>query len=95
MNWGSIPCLAAEEFFKMRYFVYLLECKDGSLYTGVTTDVARRLVEHTEGKGGRYTRAKGVKKIVYTEEQPSRSAAQKREAEIKSWSREKKLALIA
>lgn len=77
------------------YLVYILECADGSLYTGVTTDVVRRFTEHREGKGGHYTRAKGVRSVVYTEEQPNRSAAQKREAEIKSWSREKKIALIA
>ncbi|MFA6502814.1 MAG: GIY-YIG nuclease family protein [Candidatus Paceibacterota bacterium] len=76
------------------YFVYLLECADGSLYTGITTDVARRLREHKEGIGSHFTRAKGARRIVYTEEQPSRSAAQKREAEIKKLPRAKKLALL-
>jgi len=75
------------------YFVYILECADGSLYTGITTDVTRRFAEHQAGAGGHFTRAKGAKRIVYTEERPSRSAAQKREAEIKTWSRIKKLAL--
>ncbi|MFZ3043811.1 MAG: GIY-YIG nuclease family protein [Minisyncoccia bacterium] len=79
----------------MPYFVYLLECGDGSLYTGVTTDVARRFAEHKKGIGGRFTRAKGARRIVYIEEYPDRSSAQKREAEIKSWSREKKLELCA
>ena len=78
----------------MPYFVYLLECADGSLYTGVTTDVERRFVEHKNGTGGRFTRAKGAKRIVYSERQPNRSSAQKREAEIKSWPREKKLTLV-
>ena len=78
----------------MPYFVYLLECADGSLYTGVTTDVKRRLAEHKNGTGGRFTRAKGAKRIVYTERHPDRSSAQKREAEIKSWPREKKLTLV-
>lgn len=78
----------------MMYFVYLLECGDGSLYTGVTTDVKRRLAEHKSGMGSHFTRAKGAKRIVYTEEHPNRSSAQKREAEIKKWPREKKLALI-
>lgn len=77
------------------YFVYLLECKDGSLYTGVTTDVERRFAEHTSGIGSHFTRAKGAKKIVYTEQHPDRSSAQKREAEIKSWPRAKKLALVS
>ena len=79
----------------MLYFVYLLECDDGSLYTGVTTDVERRFEEHKKGIGGHFTRAKGAKRIVYTEEYPDRSSAQKREAEIKRWPREKKLTLIA
>lgn len=76
------------------YYVYLLECGDGSIYTGVTTDVARRFAEHKAGKGGHFTRSRKVRKVLYTEEQPDRSAAQKREAEIKSWPREKKLALV-
>lgn len=76
------------------YFVYLLECADGSLYTGVTTDVARRFTEHQQGVGSRYTRAHGAKRIVYVEEPFSRSAALKREAAIKKLSREKKLVLI-
>ncbi|MDE1919436.1 MAG: GIY-YIG nuclease family protein [Patescibacteria group bacterium] len=77
------------------YFVYILACADGSLYTGVTTDVKRRFAEHKEGTGGRFTRARKVRRIVYTERRPDRSSAQKREAEIKSWPRAKKLALIA
>lgn len=77
-----------------RYFVYILECADKSLYTGITTDLARRLGEHKKGTGGRYTRAKSVKKLVYSERQPTRSAALVREAEIKKWPREKKLHLI-
>lgn len=76
------------------YFVYLLECKDKSLYTGITTDVVRRFAEHKSGVGAHYTHAKKARRIVYTEEYPNRSAASKREAEIKSWRREKKLALF-
>jgi len=76
------------------YFVYLLECKDGSLYTGITTNVERRFAEHQSGTGGHYTSAKEVIKVVYTEPHPDRSSASKREAEIKSWRREKKLGLI-
>ncbi|MSR71594.1 MAG: GIY-YIG nuclease family protein [Candidatus Taylorbacteria bacterium] len=76
------------------YFVYLLLCKDRTIYTGITTDVARRLAEHKAGKGGNYTRAKGVKKLLYHENHPDRSSASKREAEIKCWDRKKKLALI-
>lgn len=76
------------------YFLYLLECKDGSLYTGITTDVARRFDEHTKKKGGHYTSAKTPVRVVYTEQHPDRSSALKREAEIKSWTRQKKLNLI-
>lgn len=75
------------------YFVYLLECEDGSLYTGITTDVARRFAEHQKGIGSRFTRAKKAKRIIYTEQYPSRSAAQKREAAIKKLPRGKKLVL--
>jgi len=76
------------------YFVYILKCKDGSLYTGITTDLDRRLQEHTVGKGGHYTSARGVVRMVYHEKRKNRSTASKREAEIKSWPRVKKLALI-
>ena len=77
------------------YTVYILLCGDGSLYTGVTTDIDRRFEEHQEGIGSRYTRARGVKKLLYTERKRGRSRAQQREAEIKKMSREEKLALIA
>ena len=76
------------------YFVYILECEDNTLYTGITTDVERRFKEHSEGKGGAYTRTKKVKKILYTEEYKDRSSALKREHEIKNWSRREKMALI-
>ena len=76
------------------YFVYLLECQDGSLYTGVTNDLKKRLAKHKSGSGSRYTRAKKVNKIVYSEQHPNRSSAMKREAEIKGWTRKKKLILI-
>ena len=79
---------------RVPYFVYLLECKDGSLYTGVTTDVERRFAEHKSGVGSHFTRAKGARRIVYTEKHSNRSVAQKREAEIKAWPRKKKLSLI-
>jgi putative endonuclease len=76
------------------YFVYLLECEDSSLYAGITTDVERRFVEHKNGVGGRFTRAKKAKRMVYTEQYPDRSSALVREAEIKRLSREKKLELF-
>ncbi|MBP9771689.1 MAG: GIY-YIG nuclease family protein [Candidatus Pacebacteria bacterium] len=78
----------------MTYFVYILRCADTTLYTGITTDIARRLVEHQKGVGGRYTRAKGAIKILYTERKKNRSTASQREAEIKQLSRKAKLLLI-
>ncbi len=76
------------------YFLYLLKCRDGSIYTGITTDIVRRFKEHKEGKGGRFTRAKKAVKLLYTEECGTRSMALKREAEIKRWNRKKKLNLL-
>jgi putative endonuclease len=78
----------------VQYFVYILECADGSLYTGITTNVERRFSEHKSGTGSSFTRAKKAERIVYKEKQPNRSAAQKREAEIKQLTRAKKLSLI-
>ncbi len=75
------------------YFVYIVQCTDGSLYTGITTDVQRRFLEHLEGKGGHYTRSHKVKKILYTEKVKTRSSALKREAEIKRLPVIKKIAL--
>lgn len=79
----------------MAYFVYLLECEDKSIYTGITTDVERRFREHKNKTGARYTRSHCPKKILYIESFRTRSKALKREAEIKGWRRDKKLALIA
>ena len=76
------------------YFVYLIKCTDGSLYTGITTDVARRFEEHKKGKGGHYTKSRGVVKIVYSEKVADRSLALRREAEIKKWDRGTKLSFI-
>ena len=79
---------------KKQWYVYILECADGSLYTGVTTDVERRFEEHRSGEGAKYTQVHKAKKILYTEEHATRSEAGKRETEIKSWHRDKKLELI-
>ena len=67
----------------MAWYVYMLRCGDGSLYTGSTTDVARRLREHQNGTGAKYTRTRPPVTLAYTEEAPDRSAAQRREAAIK------------
>ena len=76
------------------YFIYILECSDGSLYTGIATDVERRFAEHSAGKGSKYVRARGAKRIAYTEEASSRNEALKRELVIKRLSKSAKLALI-
>ncbi len=78
-----------------RWYVYILECADGTLYTGVTVDTARRLVEHNESlKGARYTRSRRPVLMKYIETHESRSAATKREAELKQLTRSQKLSLI-
>lgn len=64
-------------------YVYIVRCADGSLYTGWTTDVARRVAEHNAGRGARYTRQRGPVTLVYSEAQPDRAAAMRREEEIK------------
>ncbi len=76
------------------YFVYLLKCKDGSIYTGITTSLERRFNEHKNGKGGHYTSSRKVIEMVYNERVRDRSEALKREAQIKRWQREEKLNLI-
>ncbi|MDP3947583.1 MAG: GIY-YIG nuclease family protein [bacterium] len=76
------------------YFVYLAQCKDQSIYTGITNDLSRRLKQHQNKKGGYYTRSHQIEKIVHTESYNTKSEALKRETEIKSWRREKKLKLI-
>jgi len=76
------------------FFCYILECGDGSLYTGWTSDPERRLRQHNAGQGGRYTRSHRPLQLRYLEPQPSRSAAMKRERSIKALPRHRKLALI-
>lgn len=79
----------------MSYWVYILLCGDGSLYTGITTDVNRRLAEHQSGRGAKYTRAHLPLIVVYRLELPDKSSALRKEAEIKRLSRAKKLQLIS
>ena len=77
----------------MNWYVYILECNDGTLYTGITTNIERRLNQHNKGIGARYTRGRGPVKLIYTEEQPNRRTASKRELLIKNMSKEQKLIL--
>jgi putative endonuclease len=75
-------------------YIYIVRCADGTLYTGWTTDVARRVAEHNAGRGARYTRQRGPVELVYSEVQPDRSAAMKREEEIKRRGRRYKERLL-
>lgn len=77
----------------MPWLVYLLRCRDGTLYAGATNDLERRLAAHQSGRGGAYTRARRPVRVVYTEDQPDRGAALRREAAIKRLSRPAKLRL--
>jgi putative endonuclease len=78
----------------MAWTVYMLECSDTSLYTGITVDLERRLEEHSKGKGAKYTKHRGPFTVVFTEFQDTRGQALKREAAIKAMTREEKLGLI-
>ena len=78
----------------MACFVYMLRCADGSLYTGSTTDLDRRLAAHQSGRGAKYTRSRLPVELVYWEEAPDWSAALRREAAIKHLSRAQKLELV-
>jgi predicted GIY-YIG superfamily endonuclease len=77
----------------MAWYVYLLRCGDGTLYAGATADLEARLVAHRAGKGARYTRGRGPLALVHREELPDRSAALRREAELKRLPRTEKLRL--
>ena len=76
------------------YTVYILRCGDGTLYTGCTNDLARRLKAHSAGKGAKYTRSRLPVELVYAEAAADKSQALRREAAIKALTRTEKLALI-
>ena len=77
------------------WIVYILECADQTLYTGITNDLDHRINEHENGRGGKYTRGRAPFKLLYTETHSTRSQALKREAEIKSFDRAAKLELAS
>ena len=79
---------------KKPYFVYILKCRDGSYYTGYTSNLARRVEEHNSGRGGRYTRGRFPVELVHAERYPTRKEAINRELEIKKFSRKAKNELI-
>ncbi len=70
--------------------VYIIRCRDGKLYTGITNNLEQRIKDHNRGKGCKYTAYRRPVVLVYSEPHPDRSTASKREAQIKGWSRQKK-----
>jgi putative endonuclease len=76
------------------FFVYMLKCRDGTLYTGWTTDLSKRLAAHNKGTASKYTRPRRPVFVVYSEEWNTKQEAMRREYEIKTWTREKKDRLL-
>jgi putative endonuclease len=76
------------------WFVYVVRCRDGTLYTGISRDVAARVAKHNDGKGARYTRGRRPVALLHTERKSSQGAALRREAAIKAMPRKDKMALI-
>ncbi len=73
------------------YYLYIILCSDNSLYTGITNNIDKRLLTHISGKGSKYVKTRLPFRLIYHEEMQDRSEATKREIQIKSWSREKKI----
>lgn len=86
--------LSIEPVFAMPFFTYILECADGSFYTGYTVDVGLRVAKHNSGKGGKYTRSKRPVKLLASWEFESRREAMQWEIRIKKLPRERKLGLV-
>lgn len=87
--------LLASDGILMTWTLYILECSDKTLYTGITTDLEKRFKKHTEGRGAKYTRGRGPYRIIYTEIHYTKSEALKREVAVKSMRKERKLRLIS
>jgi putative endonuclease len=85
---------AEEKDAKSEWYVYIICCSDTSLYTGITTDVARRFAEHASHKGAKYFRARSPLEVVFVEGGHTRSSASQREAFVKKLSRSEKMVLI-
>lgn len=79
---------------KPTWYLYIILCGDGTLYTGITTDIEQRVSAHECGKGAKYTRGRGPLKLVYKEMHKNRSKASQREAAIKRMNKTEKLELI-
>lgn len=77
-----------------KYYVYMLRCADGTIYSGYTTDPCRRSAAHNSGRGAKYTRSRLPVELVFIEDHPTKSEALKREAELKKLARAEKMLLI-
>ena len=88
-------CRDASSMESWKWYVYIIECKDGSYYVGMTWSPDRRWEQHLDGFGSSYTAKHPPKKIVYVEEYEDLEAAREREVQIKKWSRSKKEKLIS
>ncbi|MDP3779338.1 MAG: GIY-YIG nuclease family protein [bacterium] len=77
-----------------KWYVYIVECNDGTYYTGMTWKPDQRWIQHSSGLGSEYTKVHGVKRVAYLEEYEDLDQARRRELQIKDWSQEKKLKLI-
>lgn len=80
--------------YKMRWVVYILECADGTFYTGITNDLEARITAHENGSGAKYTKGRGPFTLLYSEDCEDRSIASKRELAIKKLGRAEKAAFI-
>ncbi|PHK48879.1 GIY-YIG nuclease family protein [Staphylococcus edaphicus] len=78
-----------------KHYIYIVKCKDGSLYTGYAKDIEKRITKHNKGQGAKYTKIRRPVQLVYQEMFDTKSEALKREYEIKRFSRQKKLELIS
>ena len=76
------------------WFVYILKCRGGSLYTGITNNLKERVDQHNAGQAAAWTRTRRPVRLIFAERHTTKSAATRRELEIKAWRREKKLALV-
>ena len=78
-----------------KHYIYIVRCKDGSLYTGYAKDIEQRIAKHNSGQGAKYTKIRRPVELVYQEVFDTKSEAMKREYEIKTFSRQEKLQLIS
>ncbi|MDP4001585.1 MAG: GIY-YIG nuclease family protein [bacterium] len=78
----------------LMYYLYLIKCKDGSIYTGISSDVEKRFTRHSNKQGSKYTIQHQPEEIIYIEAHINKTEAARREKQIKGWRREKKLGLV-